>query len=472
MNIVFEDIKNKLNLFDKTQSDSGGYTRVTMSPYFNRLDITNRYTKLINPPSVGVDILGAPPKNQYTVEFENKLYPFKIYSHPKEFEGKYIIPVGVNRDPGFWGGMDKYSSPRVLNLSDTNWGHLFELINEYYLSDLRSKRAYLAIDTSLEGYHEKWIWDYFREGCFQFNIPLEQIIYITGNSIVEKDLERWKLENNNKKNVHVIGYPHFEWDMGNNKRNLEFEGGSLPTWQDHYKYKKANIDKIKTFNFLNRKPRMHRMWFYSILEEYNMLDKGLISMNKPYSNIIKIGDNELDPDYVEFLSQDLPKEVFGKGNMEQNAGYYINRFHEDINLNSFVSIISEARFEDEENTVFLSEKTFKTIACSQPFIILGNKGSLKELRKLGYKTFHHAFHEGYDECENIERMYAILDLVKNIHGQPNKLDDFMQWTRHAVERNLEVLKFNTLFNPPPGFHMLLELLNEDLCTQNTENNLI
>lgn len=472
MNVVFEDVKNKLNLFDKSQSDGKGYTRVTMSPYFNRLDITNRYTKLINPPSVGIDVLGSPPANQYTVEFNYKLFPFRIYNNPKEFEGKYIIPVGVNRDPGFWSGMSKYSSLRVLNLPTDEWGHLFKLIKEEYLNDLKSKRAYLAIDTSLEGYHEHWVWDYFREGCKDYNIPLEQIIYISGNSIVEKDLERWKLENNNKKNVHAIGYPHFEWDMGNNKRNLEYEGKSLPTWLDHFKYKRENKDKIKTYNFLNRKPRMHRVWFYSILEEYNMLNKGLVSMNKATSNLIRIGDRELDPDYVHYLNQDLPKILFEKGNMEQDAGFYINRFHPEETKNSYVSIISEARFEDEENTVFLSEKTFKTIACSHPFIILGNKGSLKELRKLGYKTFHHAFHEGYDECENVERMYAILDLLKNIHSQPDKLNDFMHWTRHAVERNLEVLKFNTLYNPPVGFHFLLELLNEDICTINSEKDLI
>lgn len=472
MNIVYENIREKLNLFNSSQCDSSGYSRVTVSPYFNRLDITNRYTKLINPPSVGQNMLGNPSKLQDTVEYQRTLYPYKLYSNPNEFTGKYIIPVGVNRDPGFWGGVSKYRSQRVLNIPNTDWGHIFSLINDQYLIDLKSKRAFLAIDTSLEGYHEKWLWEYFREGCKEYGIPITQIVYITGNSIVEKDLDRWKSENNNKKNVHVIGYSHFEWDMGNNKRNLEFEGGKLPTWIDHYKYKSENLDKIKTFSFLNRKPRNHRVWFYSLLEEYNMLDKGLISMNKPYSSHIKIGDNYLDQDLVNFLSQDLPKEVFNQGNMSKDAGYYINRFHEDVNLNSYINIISEARFEDEESTIFLSEKTFKTIACSQPFIILGNKGSLKELRKLGYKTFHHAFNEGYDECENIERLYAILDLVKNIHGQPNKLKDFMNWTRHAVERNLEVLKFNTLYNPPQGFHLLLELLNEEICTPKPETNLI
>ena len=473
MNIVYEDIKQKLNLFNQNQSDNSGYTRVTVSPYFNRLDLQNRYTKLNNPPATGISILGESLHTQNTVEYQNQFFDYNVYSSPKQFKGKYIIPVGVNRDPGFWGGMSKYSSNLTYNISDIEWGHLFSLINTEYLSDLRSKRAFLAIDTSLEGYHEQWLWSYFREGCTLFNIPIEQIIYITGNSIVEEDLDRWKLENNNKKNVHVIGYPHFEWDMGNNQKQMAWEDKYLPTWIDHYKHKKENLDNIKTYNFLNRKPRSHRMWFYSLLEEYNMLDKGLISMNKPYSNqIILTPEHQLDPDYVDYLSQSLPKEINQKGNMTEDAGYYINRFHEEVNLNSFVSIISEAQFQDSQKTIFLSEKTFKTIACSQPFIILGNKGSLKELRKLGYKTFSSAFNEGYDECEDLERMYAILDLLKNIHGQKDKLNDFMFWTRHAVERNLEVLKFNTIFNPPAGFHMLLNLLNEEICTPTSKKLII
>ena len=181
MNVVYENIKQKLNLFDKNQSDNLGYTRVTMSPYFNRLDLQNRYTKLNNPPAT-FSILGESLHTQNNVEYQNQFFDYNIYSSPKQFKGKYIIPVGVNRDPGFWGGMSKYRSRLTSTLPNTGWGHLFSSINIEYLSDLRSKRAFLAIDTSLEGYHEQWLWSYFREGCNLFNIPIEQIIYITINN--------------------------------------------------------------------------------------------------------------------------------------------------------------------------------------------------------------------------------------------------------------------------------------------------
>ncbi len=66
------------------------------------------------------------------------------------------------------------------------------------------------------------------------------------------------------------------------------------------------------------------------------------------------------------------------------------------------TVVSEAQYNDSQKSIFLSEKTFKPIACSHPFQILGAKGSLKELRKLGYLTFENLFDESYDELDNIE----------------------------------------------------------------------
>ena len=58
----------------------------------------------------------------------------------------------------------------------------------------------------------------------------------------------------------------------------------------------------------------------------------------------------------------------------------------------------------------LTEKTFKPIANLQPFIIFGCPGSLKELRRLGYKTFGHVIDESYDEMYSEDR--RMVRLVK------------------------------------------------------------
>ena len=143
MNVVFEDLKNQRNLVKPNEVTDSGISRTNVSPYFNRLHLSKSYSKLINPLDVdpNPDPLGKPKTDgRNFIEYENVKFPYSEYKNPNEFKGKYIIPVGVNEDPLFWTGK--------MN----NWPHLFELLNDQYLKDLQSKRAFLAIDTSLEGF--------------------------------------------------------------------------------------------------------------------------------------------------------------------------------------------------------------------------------------------------------------------------------------------------------------------------------
>ena len=58
--------------------------------------------------------------------------------------------------------------------------------------------------------------------------------------------------------------------------------------------------------------------------------------------------------------------------------------------------------------MFISEKTFKTIACSHPFIVMGNKNTMSKLREMGYKTFDNFIDEGYDPLPTHERLQRII----------------------------------------------------------------
>jgi hypothetical protein len=61
----------------------------------------------------------------------------------------------------------------------------------------------------------------------------------------------------------------------------------------------------------------------------------------------------------------------------------------------------------------ITEKTFKPIANYQPFIVLGNEGTLKYLKSLGYESFTEMFDESYDQEENItKRFLMVLDEIE------------------------------------------------------------
>jgi hypothetical protein len=134
-----------------------------------------------------------------------------------------------------------------------------------------------------------------------------------------------------------------------------------------------------------------------------------------------------------------------------------NLFEHDLNhqatLDTWVSVVSEASF--AENTCFISEKTFKPIATRHPFIMYGNKHSLRYLRELGYKTFHGFIDESYDELESWDRLDAIIQILKDIRAMSNEKK--IQWfisMKDILDHNFKVLSDNSTVNMPKAIETL------------------
>jgi hypothetical protein len=103
------------------------------------------------------------------------------------------------------------------------------------------------------------------------------------------------------------------------------------------------------------------------------------------------------------------------------------------------SLISETNF--VQNTLFITQSTWKVVLNRHPFIIAGNPGVIKYLRNEGFKTFHPYIDESYDEIKNpYKRMVMIIDEVERL----SKLNDeeskqFLLNTRHIVDYNYDKL---------------------------------
>ena len=61
---------------------------------------------------------------------------------------------------------------------------------------------------------------------------------------------------------------------------------------------------------------------------------------------------------------------------------------------------------------FFTEKTFKPLASMKPFFVFGNKGTLKCLKEMGYKTFDRWWDESYDLEE--DTMLRILMIIREL----------------------------------------------------------
>lgn len=117
--------------------------------------------------------------------------------------------------------------------------------------------------------------------------------------------------------------------------------------------------------------------------------------------------------YFYTLSQTIPLDLY-------NQGYFNLLVEGDI---------------DYEHQFDLTEKTVKTLITGMPFVIVASPYFLKELKKLGFKTYESLWDESYDSIVDYDmRMLAIVKLVNNLvnydwEGNKNKLQDIANHNR-------------------------------------------
>lgn len=315
---------------------------------------------------------------------------------------------------------------------------IFTYLNKKYLNDLKSRKAMLLIDQSLEGYQTNWLWKYFHDECTNYKINPESIIYVTGNLIADELYREWCQDNNINNKIHVVPNTHFEHDVKFMADSMELD----ITVDRHLQYKKDNVHGIKTYNCLMKRLRAHRCWWYTYLFKNNLLDDGLVSMNRFSRKHTCFDDRFLTHDMCKKSNEILPLEIYGKSNVEKPDNFYIRRILPEVHLDTWVSVVSEASFSDDDHTVFLSEKLFKPIVCMHPFIVVGNRNSLKKLREMGYKTFEGYIDESYDDLPTLDRFVAIIDTIKKIQTIEDKLS-WYESMRDILEHNYKILCENS-----------------------------
>jgi hypothetical protein len=353
-----------------------------------------------------------------TRHYDSKNYvicPTNIFS-VKNRPDNYVIPVGVRHHPVDW-------------TRGRGRSNLFDWISPIYLKDLQEGRALLLLDQGLEGYHISWLWEWFHEQFIKYSIPPKSVVYVTGNWNTGADYDSWANQNGITDKLKTIGYAHFEFAVMQIARDTQL----FQDWNTNIEYKKNN--EIKTFSCLQKRLRTHRIWFLGQMYKSNLIDKGLISTNDWGDMHVGMIDGRMpDNDLLQQARSILPLEIYGQSNTQFGDGYYIDRIYEQVYKDSWVSVVSEPIFNDEDRAVFISEKTFKSIACMHPFIILGGRHSLQALRDMGYRTFEGFIDERYDSMSSHDRMTAIINELKRIDSIENKLEWFMGM-REILEHN-------------------------------------
>jgi len=143
--------------------------------------------------------------------------------------------------------------------------------------------------------------------------------------------------------------------------------------------------------------KTQRKQFYNLLQENNQLENNLVNAFGVYKTpFLDQGIGEIDLFFNNLdTSGDYAKTTkHFKGNF---ASQYISKH---VQQASWISVVAETL--DDNRIFFPTEKTGKALMSGKPFIVLSSKHFLKNLRSIGFKTFHPIIDESYDLIDSVE----------------------------------------------------------------------
>lgn len=240
----------------------------------------------------------------------------------------------------------------------------FSCISEKYLDDVRngkSKIVLMLLYEGTSGSKDNYDLEIVNKWRKDSNLPTNSIYFCCGNLLCNQITIN--------KGLGITSIPMLDFETWN-------------TYQDDIvEYTPIN-DKNLFLNY-NRNPRAHRIEFLSNVLNSNIFDRGLISLGK-----IIDGDNE-------FLINNSPITIDETSDLKFNKACNITKGDYE---KTFLSVVSETLV--DKDTLFITEKTWKPIMVGHPFMILGNQGTLKYLKSIGYKTFGLWINEEYDDISD------------------------------------------------------------------------
>jgi len=252
--------------------------------------------------------------------------------------------------------------------------------------------------------------------------------------------------------------------------------GTVYSWIDVW----VNIDAVKSievnfnqieksFTYLSRAPRKHRIALFYLFHSENLLDRGLISFTLNKKNTDNIEDSNLTDDnipYIDFINitpftrcneawvinspklnsiydiflksvtSDFSYKNFSESEPENDISYA--QYNNLIIQKGFLYIINETMM--SYPGIYLSEKSFKGIIVKRPFVMIGPMGNLKKLKEYGFQTFNQWWDESYDNIRDpAERIEAVYKIIHDISQQ--SIDELI-----ALGKDMEsVLNYNYNF---------------------------
>lgn len=315
--------------------------------------------------------------------------------------------------------------------------------------------------THFEDLHE-----YFDKFDIQLNKGFDLLFINFHESGTYNRFYKWVNDNPNKNKIFTISpsynldefvncnnifFPYHLYDID---RNFKIDGNYPVCTIDDY----INTPKEKTFLSFNRNAkRFHRLYFYEMCKELNLIDSNYVSFLEfqdkeivrthnildIYPNLKTYKHNYLNSEHTQIaldISSDMPYGEYDEKshNWNNNKEYYAK---------SNFSIVTETMF--FENEIMLTEKILRPIANAHPFILIGPKHGYKILKEAGYEICDLIDYEYIDNISNpFSRLEATITECKKLFynlESKNKSSIFIDIQKHNQYKLLNTKKEDVFY---------------------------
>lgn len=322
------------------------------------------------------------------------------------------------------------------------------VINQVRLNKCKIVMFYITEPWFMYEYCYKWLSDFsIKNGLDKHNF-----IFVSSNLVSEEIKNKYVTDNIIEDNFTIIGFNYFFHRLWFHKYNFhrDFSEDFYNEVLNKNLSKQKETPKEKHFLCFNRKPHDHRVAIFAeIMTNPELKEKTIITLGKEelihgqrfkesirrfIGTNYKYGSDRLYNFIDSYNGQD--DYLYDTPSHTDEQSIYINL---DAQSKTFCNVVTETL--TSENLLFFSEKIIKPIFSLQPFIIIGNRNSLKKLKEYGFKTFDRWWDESYDELLYQNRFEKIVELLMEISKwDDNKINQTLLEMEETLIHNYNTLR--------------------------------
>ena len=365
---------------------------------------------------------GIPFDHSELLNYFNRNFPKNVVSlnQIEDDEFTYIYPLEIKDTLSALNKQNNFEH----NGENYSW-HLRNILPQKLINYIKSGKVKILVSVIHDPLYDSHNISLFEKQMNSLGIHGSDIIFLGGSNFTEY-YEKHKESKVKIYNGHLFlrGYA----DMMKTFPSI----GNLGYMCELANESDLDFNKIRPYKFLcnNKtmtKPHRSCMGYFSI--KYDLLKDGLFSFIQKidkqtlYTHIYSIIENP-NKEYIEKLESILPYELDTQHlSTNEKTSFGATNNKKEWYSETYVNLVTETFF---GTNVFLSEKIFKPLSNLQPFIVLGDYGTLAELKRLGFKTFEPFIDESYDL--EIDPKIRIVKIEKEIEKLANKsIEEIHEW---------------------------------------------